>query len=198
MPEERLEEEVTVRPMRTTAAAVALGMAAAAGAGCGAVLAAQQGDAGSARLNKVIEAMEDWRAAVAGDPAGDAQPLLFPDDASAAPGPAPRPGAVRRGASAVREDVVREGAESRTPGAALDATTLDRVHAAMLLQASGRSQALRALLKAEQDRGPDFLRRRMRDLGVLEFDPETQGGRRFQTHLHALYVRMESRRTARK
>ena len=28
----------------------------------------------------------------------------------------------------------------------------------MLLQASGRSQALRNLLTAEQDRGPDFLR----------------------------------------
>ena len=89
-------------------------------------------------------------AAIERDPAGDAQPLLFPNDAPAAPGPALRPGAVRRGASAVREDVVREEAESRT--------TLDRVHAAMLLQASGRSQALRALLKAEQDRGPDFLR----------------------------------------
>jgi adenine-specific DNA methylase len=38
------------------------------------------------------------------------------------------------------------------------ATTLDRVHAAMLLQASGRSNALRALIKAEQQRGPDFLR----------------------------------------
>ncbi len=38
------------------------------------------------------------------------------------------------------------------------ATTLDRVHAAMLLQASGRSQALRNLLRAEQERGPDFLR----------------------------------------
>ena len=37
-------------------------------------------------------------------------------------------------------------------------TTLDRVHAAMLFQASGRSQALRALLNAEQERGPDFLR----------------------------------------
>lgn len=41
---------------------------------------------------------------------------------------------------------------------AREATTLDRVHAAMLLQASGRTNALRALLKAEQDRGPDFLR----------------------------------------
>ena len=39
-----------------------------------------------------------------------------------------------------------------------EATTLDRVHAAMLLQASGRTNALRALLNAEQERGPDFLR----------------------------------------
>jgi adenine-specific DNA methylase len=39
-----------------------------------------------------------------------------------------------------------------------EATTLDRVHAAMLLQASGRTNALRALLRAEQERGPDFLR----------------------------------------
>ena len=38
------------------------------------------------------------------------------------------------------------------------ATTLDRVHASMLLQSSGQTNALRALLKAEQDRGPDFLR----------------------------------------
>lgn len=39
-----------------------------------------------------------------------------------------------------------------------EATTLDRVHAAMLLQTGGRTNALRALLRAEQDRGPDFLR----------------------------------------
>jgi hypothetical protein len=39
-----------------------------------------------------------------------------------------------------------------------EATTLDRVHAAMLLQAGGQSNALRALIKAEQERGPDFLR----------------------------------------
>ncbi len=37
-------------------------------------------------------------------------------------------------------------------------TTLDRIHAGMLLQSSGQTNALRALLKAEQDRGPDFLR----------------------------------------
>ena len=41
---------------------------------------------------------------------------------------------------------------------AVDATTLDRIHAAMLLQANGYANALRALIKAEQDRGPDFLR----------------------------------------
>lgn len=37
-------------------------------------------------------------------------------------------------------------------------TTLDRVHAAMLLQSSGQANALRALLKQEQERGQDFLR----------------------------------------
>jgi hypothetical protein len=39
-----------------------------------------------------------------------------------------------------------------------EATTLDRVHAAMLLQASGRANALRSLLKSETERSPDFLR----------------------------------------
>lgn len=39
-----------------------------------------------------------------------------------------------------------------------EATTLDRVHVAMLLQGSGRTSALRALIQAEQERGPDFLR----------------------------------------
>jgi adenine-specific DNA methylase len=41
---------------------------------------------------------------------------------------------------------------------AREATALDRVHAAMLLQAGGRTNALRALLAAEAERGPDFLR----------------------------------------
>ncbi len=44
------------------------------------------------------------------------------------------------------------------PAAQPEATTLDRVHAAMLLQAGGRTNALRNLLKAEQERGPYFLR----------------------------------------
>jgi len=38
------------------------------------------------------------------------------------------------------------------------ATTLDRIHAAMLLQSGGQSNALKELIKAEQQRGPDFLR----------------------------------------
>ncbi len=43
-------------------------------------------------------------------------------------------------------------------GQAIGATTLDRLHAAMLLQVSGHTHALRTLIAAEQDRGPDFLR----------------------------------------
>ena len=62
----------------------------------------------------------------------------------------------------VRGRARRRGKPSAEPAgeleAARDATTLDRVHAAMLLQASGRAEALRALLRAEQERGPDFRR----------------------------------------
>ena len=70
---------------------------------------------------------------------------LFPEDA-----PRVRGRARRRGRSSTPTDGNAE--------LTLSATTLDRVHAAMLLQASGRSQALRNLLRAEQERGPDFLR----------------------------------------
>jgi len=38
------------------------------------------------------------------------------------------------------------------------ATTLDHVHAAMLMQSAGRANALRALIRSETQRGPDFLR----------------------------------------
>jgi hypothetical protein len=38
------------------------------------------------------------------------------------------------------------------------ATTLDRVHAAMLLQRGGQANALRALLQVETERGRDFSR----------------------------------------
>ena len=40
----------------------------------------------------------------------------------------------------------------------LAATTLDRVHTAMLLQASGHAAALRKLTVDEQERGSNFLR----------------------------------------
>ena len=93
---------------------------------------------------------EDGAAAVAEwmehDPSGNVQQVLFPEAESA-----PRKKRVRgRGGKAL----VAGDAELQMP----DATTLDRVHAAMLFQASGHSQALRNLLKAEQDRGSDFFR----------------------------------------
>lgn len=55
----------------------------------------------------------------------------------------------------------RQGAGSDDPSLAVvdrKATTLDHVHAAMLLQSSGLANTLRALLKSEIERGPDFLR----------------------------------------
>ena len=80
------------------------------------------------------------------DPSANVQQVLFPEAESA-----PRKKRARgRGGKAL----VAGDAELRMP----DATTLDRVHAAMLFQASGHSQALRNLLKAEQERGSDFFR----------------------------------------
>jgi len=76
----------------------------------------------------------------------DPQMLLFPEDE----GTAAVPKVKGRSKKAKKEDAA--GASRREP------TTLDRVHAAMLLQASGQSAALRAMLGAEQDRGPDFMR----------------------------------------
>ena len=78
------------------------------------------------------------------------QGVLFPD---LEPAPARRAAAGR--ARGRRRAVVLPDQDLTV---ALEATTLDRVHAAMLLQASGRTNALRALLRAEQERGPDFLR----------------------------------------
>jgi hypothetical protein len=78
------------------------------------------------------------------------QGLLFPDMA-----PAPK---VRGRDARGRSGRVAVGVLDESLAAAREATTLDRVHAAMLLQAGGRTNALRALLKAEQERSPDFLR----------------------------------------
>ena len=87
-------------------------------------------------------AAADW---VESDPNASLQQTLFPElDA------APKPRNRRRG----KKTILDGDAELQT----LDATALDRVHAAMLLQASGHANALRSLIGAEQDRGPDFLR----------------------------------------
>jgi len=80
------------------------------------------------------------------DPGVTVQQVLFPEMEAA-----PRK---KRARSRGGKVLIADDAEMQAP----DATTLDRVHAAMLLQASGRSQALRNLLKAEQERGLDFLR----------------------------------------
>jgi len=93
-----------------------------------------------------------WLEQEAGAGADPLQGVLFPDP--------PRPAALT-----VRERRPRFGeygedgdsGRDRSPDAPAT-TTLDRVHTGMLLQAGGRTNALRALVKAERDRGPDFLR----------------------------------------
>jgi len=86
-------------------------------------------------------AAADW---IESDPSANLQMVLFPEMDVA-----PRKKR-RRG----RKALISDDAEPQSP----DATTLDRVHAAMLLQAGGQANTLRKLLVAEQDRGPDFLR----------------------------------------
>jgi len=78
------------------------------------------------------------------------QGLLFPEMV-------PTPRARGRGVRG-RSGRIAVGISDESLATAREATTLDRVHAAMLLQAGGRTNALRALLKAEQERSPDFLR----------------------------------------
>jgi hypothetical protein len=78
---------------------------------------------------------------------GQLQLALFPQAAEAAAPPIR--GRRKRGATEVGDESLR---------ARREATTLDRVHAAMLLQNSGRANALRALLRDEVQRGPEFLR----------------------------------------
>lgn len=64
---------------------------------------------------------------------------------------APSPdGAPKRGR---KKDLADEALKARR-----EATTLDRIHAAMLLQSGGRAHALRSLLKSEIELSPDFLR----------------------------------------
>jgi hypothetical protein len=56
------------------------------------------------------------------------------------------------------ETVRRDGVSATEPELRREAATLDRVHALLLLQAFGKSNALRSLLKTEQERSLDFLR----------------------------------------
>ena len=80
----------------------------------------------------------DW---IESDANPDRQLSLFPDGERGPRRPRAR-------------SILNSDAELQTQGA----TTLDRLHAAMLLQASGHAGALRALIHAEQERGPTFLR----------------------------------------
>jgi len=83
----------------------------------------------------------DW---LAGDPTGGQQQTLFPDLVAES-----GPGIRRRSRALLTDD-----AGLTSPSA----TTLDRVHAAMLYQARGATYALGALIQAEKERGPQFLR----------------------------------------
>ena len=82
------------------------------------------------------------------NPSSDMQVMLFPEMDNQPPIVKGRKG---RGRS--RVTVSDESLSTK-----YEATTLDRVHAAMLLQKSGRTSALRVLLKSELERGPEFLR----------------------------------------
>jgi putative DNA methylase len=78
------------------------------------------------------------------------QYMLFPEEPDTTGSPKRGKGS-RKGRGAKRED-----GEALAPRR--EATTLDRIHAAILLQARGEATALRALLQAEIERSPDFLR----------------------------------------
>ena len=84
----------------------------------------------------------DW---IESDPGASLQGTLFPELDAAT---------TTRNRRRGRKRILDSDAELQ----AINATVLDRVHAAMLLQASGYANALRALVSAEQDRGPEFLR----------------------------------------
>ena len=97
-------------------------------------------------------AVAAWLEQEAGAGADPLQGVLFPDP-------------TRTAALTVRERRPRFGESGDDGDSGRDrsteapaTTTLDRVHTGMLLQAGGQTNALRALVQAERDRGPDFLR----------------------------------------
>lgn len=104
---------------------------------------------------RVIEQQGDWvRVQVYGKPGWvrtrnlAEQPTLFPA----------REEPARIGQKPQRGRGTQSPLSDETLATRREATTLDRVHATMLLQAAGRANALRMLLKREQEREPDFLR----------------------------------------
>jgi putative DNA methylase len=116
---------------------------------------------GSVRLLPVTERAEQLfgeagteAAALAIERSGGREPqyALFPEPEGST-GFQPVKG--KRRAPTARE---KRDAGATAGTAVLQATTLDRVHRAMLLQAGGQATALRALLEAETQRSPDFLR----------------------------------------
>ena len=93
------------------------------------------GTAGSANATEWIDT----------GPGTGAQQSLFPDiDSLSTTAPGRQPGSNAHGADPILQSP--------------DATALDRVHAAMLLQAGGHANALQTLIVSERERGPDFLR----------------------------------------
>lgn len=65
---------------------------------------------------------------------------------------------VGRSASQTKSRPAGSDVRGEAPSPAHGATTLDRIHAAMLLQRAGHASALRLLLRAEIERGPEFSR----------------------------------------
>ena len=91
---------------------------------------------GEAGAGTVAEAVET-------DPIAGLQMSLFPDQETR-----PRPSPGTRSRLDIEDAQYREGA----------GTVLDRVHTAMLFQHGGHTSALRALIKTQQERGPEFMR----------------------------------------
>ncbi|MDH7514677.1 MAG: DUF1156 domain-containing protein [Bacteroidota bacterium] len=93
------------------------------------------------------DAVADWSVQ---DPKKNLQLVLFPEMEES-----PRRHRGHRGKRIIMDEESLHSLNSRDGHGP---TTLDRVHAAMLLQAGGHTNALRTLIKAEMERGPDFLR----------------------------------------
>jgi hypothetical protein len=111
----------------------------------------QKGGDGAPRAIVLLHAKgERLRSALERNPQGAVQLRLFAEGANGAE-------AVSRGGRGRRKKR-SAGVTDEAFAAQPEATTLDRLHMAMLFQASGRSTALRTLLAAEQERGPEFLR----------------------------------------